>query len=332
MNTEPYLTKSHRTVIAWATALLFLSSSYTTKAQTTLTGAFGGAVVNKKSGTPIPGAIVQITSKETKITVSISTDVQGRFYKERLTPGVYSVHISRPGFKSKEVLQRVFVNRINEMVPVPVELDEGGKQRLVALGATRLPAAKELPTPSYGGLAIAALPRAAILVEPTEGGEPVRGVIPSDQILFVFNDIPARRYRVKATLEGYQSVEKEVVISARKTEGLTLNLEPEKSLSVVDKEARYYALVIGNNSYQNLPRLRTAENDAKVVDAILREQYGFQTKLLLNASREQIVVALNEYRRKLDQNTNLLIYYAGHGYNDAEVRWTLKSRQKRCPV
>jgi len=173
--------------------------------------------------------------------------------------------------------------------------------------------------PSYGGLAVAALPKAAIFVEPTNTGESVRGVIPSDQILFVFNDLPPRPYRVKVTLDGYQLAEKEVVVSARKTLGVTFNLEPEKSSSVVDTVAKFHALVIGNNGYQNLPRLKTAENDAKAVEAVLREQYGFQTKLILNATREQIVVALNEYRRQLDQDANLLIYYAGHGYNDTEI-------------
>ncbi|MFL6211617.1 MAG: caspase family protein [Pyrinomonadaceae bacterium] len=82
---------------------------------------------------------------------------------------------------------------------------------------------------------------------------------------------------------------------------------------------RYYALVIGNNAYQALPKLKTAEGDAQAVADILRDQYGFQPTLLLNATRQQIIAALNGYRRELDENANLLIYYAGHGYNDTEV-------------
>jgi Flp pilus assembly protein TadD len=82
---------------------------------------------------------------------------------------------------------------------------------------------------------------------------------------------------------------------------------------------RYYALIIGNNAYQALPKLKTAEGDAQAVADILRDQYGFQPTLLLNATRQQIITALNGYRRELDENANLLIYYAGHGYNDSEV-------------
>ncbi|MFL6210486.1 MAG: caspase domain-containing protein [Pyrinomonadaceae bacterium] len=81
----------------------------------------------------------------------------------------------------------------------------------------------------------------------------------------------------------------------------------------------YYALVIGNNAYQNIKQLKTAEADAKEVEAILRTRYNFQTKLLLNATRVQILSALNSYRRELDQDASLLIYYAGHGVNDKEA-------------
>ncbi len=82
---------------------------------------------------------------------------------------------------------------------------------------------------------------------------------------------------------------------------------------------RYYALVIGNNAYTSLPRLKTAEADARGVAALLKEFYGFETKLLLNATRGQIVSALSSYRRELGPDANLLIYYAGHGFNDKEA-------------
>ena len=81
----------------------------------------------------------------------------------------------------------------------------------------------------------------------------------------------------------------------------------------------YYALVIGNNDYKSLPRLKTAEADAREVAALLKEFYGFETTLLVNATRGQIVSALSAYRRKLGPESNLLIYYAGHGFNDKDA-------------
>jgi hypothetical protein len=82
---------------------------------------------------------------------------------------------------------------------------------------------------------------------------------------------------------------------------------------------RYYALVIGINDYQSLPHLKTAEGDAQAVASVLRERLGFDVSLLLNATRQQIVAALSAYRRELDANASLLIYYAGHGYNDRDA-------------
>lgn len=78
----------------------------------------------------------------------------------------------------------------------------------------------------------------------------------------------------------------------------------------------YYALVIGNNQYQNFSTLVTAVNDARETEQILRRKYGFKTKLLLNADRYTILSALNSLRETLDEDDNLLIYYAGHGKLD----------------
>ncbi len=78
----------------------------------------------------------------------------------------------------------------------------------------------------------------------------------------------------------------------------------------------FYALIIGNNDYAKFPKLETAINDARKVDSILRSKYGFKTKTLFNADRYQILSALNDFREKLTENDNLLIYYAGHGELD----------------
>jgi caspase domain-containing protein/glucodextranase-like protein len=97
--------------------------------------------------------------------------------------------------------------------------------------------------------------------------------------------------------------------------------EPAPSADAVAPAAagRFYALVIGINDYKSLPRLKTAEADAQSVAKVLRERLGFEVELLLNATRQQIVGALNRYRRELDPSSNLLIYYAGHGYFDRTV-------------
>jgi Caspase domain/Sel1 repeat len=76
---------------------------------------------------------------------------------------------------------------------------------------------------------------------------------------------------------------------------------------------RYYALVIGNDSYRSLPHLETPVNDAEAVAKLLSQKYGFEVTLLRNATRYDILSALNKMREQLTDKDNLLIYYAGHG-------------------
>ncbi len=79
---------------------------------------------------------------------------------------------------------------------------------------------------------------------------------------------------------------------------------------------RYHALVIGNQTYRHLPTLDTAVADATAVSEVLRKKYGFQVTTLTNATRYQILSALNELRGRLTEQDNLLIYYGGHGELD----------------
>lgn len=78
---------------------------------------------------------------------------------------------------------------------------------------------------------------------------------------------------------------------------------------------RYHALVIGNNDYLHLPKLKTAIADAQGVADVFGSRYGFSVELLLNADRDQIVRAIAQYRALKDSD-NLIIYYAGHGVLD----------------
>ncbi len=103
--------------------------------------------------------------------------------------------------------------------------------------------------------------------------------------------------------------------------------EAKARLSVLEKFAAvegidfgaYHALVIGNDTHENLPDLTTAVNDAKAIAAVLTGEYGFKVKTLFNATHADIIDALDEYRETLTDRDNLLIYYAGHGWLDEDT-------------
>ena len=85
------------------------------------------------------------------------------------------------------------------------------------------------------------------------------------------------------------------------------------------KLGTYHALVIGNVTYKHWPSLKTAEADARRTAELLQQRYGFKTRLLINATRYDVLQALNELRNELTEEDNLLIYYAGHGYLDEKI-------------
>jgi hypothetical protein len=101
------------------------------------------------------------------------------------------------------------------------------------------------------------------------------------------------------------------------TENVTIRRSPESTAPALS--GRYIALLIGNNAYQHLGQLKTAVNDAEKVAGLLRESFGFETRVLLNADRGEIMTAINEQRRSLNAQDHLLIYYAGHGFFDRDV-------------
>jgi predicted nucleic acid-binding Zn-ribbon protein len=79
----------------------------------------------------------------------------------------------------------------------------------------------------------------------------------------------------------------------------------------------YHALVIWAANYPMMPKLDTPKADAEAVEELLRTRFGFRTRVLADATRADILEAIEKYARELAERDNLLIYYAGHGTYDA---------------
>ncbi|OQX07969.1 MAG: hypothetical protein BWK80_48770 [Desulfobacteraceae bacterium IS3] len=86
------------------------------------------------------------------------------------------------------------------------------------------------------------------------------------------------------------------------------------------KIGAYRALIIGINKYKDkyIPSLTTARKDAEKTAKLLKERYGFQTKLILDdkATQKAVFDALWELAEIAQKNDSVLIYYAGHGNFD----------------
>src|ERR1051326_476621 len=76
------------------------------------------------------------------------------------------------------------------------------------------------------------------------------------------------------------------------------------------------AIVIGIAEYSNgIPRLRTPSADAKRLAEILHRQHGYDVKLLLDPTRNELVQLLKHElpAKGLTDRDRLLFYFAGHG-------------------
>ena len=75
---------------------------------------------------------------------------------------------------------------------------------------------------------------------------------------------------------------------------------------------RRVALVIGNNDYQNLPKLEKAVNDANSVAAELKK-VGFEVSSFNNITQKKMNQAVNDFVQKIAGGGVGVFFYAGHG-------------------
>jgi hypothetical protein len=76
----------------------------------------------------------------------------------------------------------------------------------------------------------------------------------------------------------------------------------------------YHALVIGNENYTYWMKLKTPKNDINEIADLLSNKYGFRTRKLVDAKRNDIIKTIEVLNKELGEKDSLLIYYAGHGH------------------
>jgi caspase domain-containing protein len=85
------------------------------------------------------------------------------------------------------------------------------------------------------------------------------------------------------------------------------------SFSATAHAEKRVALLVGNNTYQNVPRLQTAVNDARAVGTALRG-LGFSVILAENQSRRAMSEALLAFDKAIEPGDIALFFFAGHGF------------------
>jgi hypothetical protein len=104
--------------------------------------------------------------------------------------------------------------------------------------------------------------------------------------------------------------------------------------------ARNFAILIGNEKYDDpkINELSEPVKDVTELSNVLINKYNFDPDnviILKNKTKADIIGTLHQLRSKVTSSDNLLIFYAGHGYWDADMGvgyWLPKDARKDNPV
>ncbi len=85
----------------------------------------------------------------------------------------------------------------------------------------------------------------------------------------------------------------------------------------VDANRKDHALIFATDNYEMWSDLVNPIDDARTIEKLLKEKYGFSTEVVLNASLEEITSKLYDYNtKKFNPQDQLFVFFAGHGYYD----------------
>ncbi|MCK9283907.1 MAG: caspase family protein [Rhodocyclaceae bacterium] len=78
---------------------------------------------------------------------------------------------------------------------------------------------------------------------------------------------------------------------------------------------RRIAVLVGNNAYSTpIPALETPIADVESIAQVLQNRFGFESRVVRNAGKAQIIAAINEIAASTRPEDSIVLLYAGHGY------------------
>lgn len=82
-----------------------------------------------------------------------------------------------------------------------------------------------------------------------------------------------------------------------------------------NSERKSIAILVGNNTYNDpIPKLNTPIADVDQIAEVLQRRYGYETIVLHDAGKADIIEAFNKIAQNATLNDSVLLFYAGHGY------------------
>jgi uncharacterized caspase-like protein len=83
-------------------------------------------------------------------------------------------------------------------------------------------------------------------------------------------------------------------------------------LAAMPTQAARLALVVGNDNYTQVPKLRNARNDAQSLAREL-EAAGFRVTRVLDANRNTLNESLDNFLKRVEKGDEVVFFFSGHG-------------------
>ncbi len=136
--------------------------------------------------------------------------------------------------------------------------------------------------------------------------------------------------------ETYPIIYQPLIKKDQRQTNINKNNDPSRINEKDSREGKYYALLIGVSEYGD-PEIMNLEQpaiDAEKLYNTLTNNYTFEKEnitFLKSPTREDIISELDRLNKKITEDDNLLVFYAGHGYWDTkdEIGYWLPSDAKK---
>jgi hypothetical protein len=153
-----------------------------------------------------------------------------------------------------------------------------------------------------------------VRIELTSGGETRSKIIP-----VIENELKMEVRQKLILLEGENTVTliAENIKGGRVMSNRSVLSGKDALEDAVDINRKDYALIVAIDQYDHFDDLINPINDGRTIETILKEKYGFQTELIMNATNDEILSKITDYNlKKFNPQDQLFIFFAGHGVFD----------------
>lgn len=105
-----------------------------------------------------------------------------------------------------------------------------------------------------------------------------------------------------------------------KESSLTAEAKPKPATPILTAQRR--ALIFGNDSYQNVPKLKNARADAKSMAKVL-DSLGYAVRAHYDVNERDMKKAIRDFTRGVSGGDEVLFYFAGHGVQIGSANYLL---------